>query len=63
MTPIRKSGKTYRIDKNGYIPHRSGTNHSKKVSRCPIMGKPVEWLESYNEKIRREEAYKLKYES
>ncbi len=32
-------------------------------NRCPILGDPLGWLERYNEKIRREEAYKLKYES
>jgi hypothetical protein len=61
---MTRSYKPARIERlGGEPPKRTGTNQAKKVRRCPIMGQPVEWLEIYNEKIRREEAYKLKYES
>lgn len=55
MTPLRKSGKTYRIDKNGYIPKRPGGSPPKK-SRCPIIGHPIDWLEEYNKQFKTREA-------
>lgn len=55
MTPLRKSGKTYRIDKNGYIPHRAGSS-PPKLERCPIIGEPLKWLEEYNKQFKTNES-------
>lgn len=61
MTPLRKSGKTYRIVRLGHKPPIRPGN-TPPDNRCPLLGEPLAWLERYNEKIRSEEAYKLKCE-
>jgi hypothetical protein len=54
MTPLRKSGKTYRIDKYGYQAANPGSS-KPKAERCPIIGDPLKWLEEYNKQFKTEE--------
>lgn len=48
---MTRSYKPARIERHGYQPKKPGGT-PPRLSQCPIIGKPLEWLEDYNKQFK-----------